>query len=48
MDHATGTMFLFNMSALCNMKSPLCNTRGVLCNTDVLRSIGALCGMGTL
>ena len=41
MDHTTGTLFLYNMSVLCNMKSvhcdmgPLCEVRSAPCNVGV-------------
>ena len=39
MNHATGTIFLYNMGALCNMGTALC---------DMLCNMGALYDMGTL
>ena len=39
MNHATGTIFLYNMDALCNMGTVLC---------DMLCNMGALYDMGTL
>ena len=32
MDHATGTIFLYNMGTLYNMKSVLCDMRTELCD----------------
>ena len=46
MNHATGTLFLYNMGALCNMGTALCNMGTALC--DMLCNMGALYDMGTL
>ena len=43
MDHATVKIFLYNVGALCNMKSVICDMMSALCD---MRS--TLCDMGAL
>ena len=43
MDHATVSIFLYNMDALCNMKGALCDFRVVLSDIKTV-----LCDMSVL
>ena len=43
MDHATGTICLYNMGPLFNVNTALCNMRSLLCDMKY-----ALCNKGTL
>ena len=40
-DQATGTIFLYNMGQLCNMRTTLCDNKSDLCDIG-----SALCDMG--
>ena len=47
-DHTTGTIYLYDMGVLCNMKSVLCGMANALCDMSVLYDMSVLCNMDAL